>query len=110
MKGRIAQTLATGVGAAVLIACSTAKPPDPLTASPVASRAQPSGPYYLELADDEIARAQRLVADGKEDFAYNLLVRAEADAELASATARQTTDKTQAEAAIRRAQQMRSGL
>lgn len=110
MKGRIAKALVTSVGAAVLIACSTGKSPDPLTASRVANRAEPGAPYYLELAGNEIARAQQLVADGKKDFVYNLLVRAEADGELALATARETTDRTQAQAAIRRAQQMRSGL
>lgn len=70
----------------------------------------PAAAFYLQLADDEIARAQQLIASGKQDLAYNMLVRAEADAELALATAREAPAKANAQEAIRRSQQMRSNL
>ena len=111
--------LATCLGAAALIGCSTAKvPAEQLAASEQMARAAreagaskvPAAGFYLQLADDEIGQARQLINEGKQDLAYNMLVRAEADAELALAAAREAPAKAEAQEAIRRAQQMRSGL
>jgi len=111
--------LAACVGAAALVGCSTAQvPTEQLAASERMTKAAreggaskvPAAAFYLQLADDEIGQARQLIGEGKQDRAYNMLVRAEADAELALAAAREGPAKAEAQEAIRRAQQMRSGL
>jgi len=57
----------------------------------------PSAQYYLKLANDQMSEAAQLMNDGQNEKAAQVLVRAQADAELATALARETKTKKAAE-------------
>lgn len=67
----------------------------------------PSASLYLQLAKEELARAKGLAEKGEKEQAASLLKRAEADAELAITLSREQAEKTEAEKAIERVQQLR---
>ncbi len=105
-------------GLAVLVGCSTFKvPTERFIASESAIRGAeeagavkvPAASYHLQLARDESEEAKRLVADGRNELAHNMLVRAEADADLALALAREAPVRAQAQEAINRAKALEGG-
>lgn len=63
----------------------------------------PEAAPRLEAAQDNLARALRLMEQGETEQADGLLVRAEADAELASTLAREARARTDAEEVAARA-------
>lgn len=65
---------------------------------------------HLQLAREETARARELIDRGHTQRAKGLLLRAEADAELAIALAQEAPMRAQAEDAVRRARQLKSTL
>lgn len=67
----------------------------------------PQARYHLELANEQVADAQRLEEEGQEDRAKAALARAQADAELAVAMAHEHETRQQAELAQRRIQELR---
>jgi hypothetical protein len=62
----------------------------------------PRAALHLQLAREELQRARALAKGGQMDRATSLLLRAEADAELAVALSREDTEKTEALAAVER--------
>jgi hypothetical protein len=67
----------------------------------------PSASLYLQLAKEQLVKAQELAAAGEQAQAESMLRRAEADAEVAVALSRGDADKKEAEQAIARVQQLR---
>jgi regulator of protease activity HflC (stomatin/prohibitin superfamily) len=68
----------------------------------------PQAALYLELAKEELADAQALDAKGQEAEAASLMLRAEADAELAVALSRGETERVAAQAAVDRVRKLQS--
>jgi hypothetical protein len=67
----------------------------------------PRAALHLQLAKEEYGDAKKLAASGDKEQASSLLLRAEADAELAIALSREDTEKSEAQAALDRAVQLR---
>lgn len=67
----------------------------------------PSASYYLQLAKEELENARVLAASGDKEQAESMLLRAQADAELAVALSRGDADKKEATQAIERVRQLR---
>jgi hypothetical protein len=62
----------------------------------------PRAALHLQLAKEELKRARALATGGQMDQATSLLLRAEADAELAVALSREDAERTEAVAAVER--------
>jgi hypothetical protein len=67
----------------------------------------PQASLHLQLAKEELERAKGLQAKGEKDKAASMLLRAEADAELAVALSRGDAEKSEARAAVERVRQLR---
>ncbi|MEN6473851.1 MAG: DUF4398 domain-containing protein [Syntrophaceae bacterium] len=67
----------------------------------------PQASLHLQLAKEELERAQALSAKGEKEEADSMLLRAEADAELAVALSREDAEKTEARAAVERVRKLR---
>jgi regulator of protease activity HflC (stomatin/prohibitin superfamily) len=67
----------------------------------------PSASLYLQLAKEELENARGLTAKGEKEQAASLLLRAQADGELAVALSRGDADKNEAAQAIERVRQLR---
>lgn len=105
--------LSLGVG------CGSAPPPTArLASSEAAIRAarevgapnDPKAALHLKLAEEQRQKAEGLVKDGKNEEAEGLLMRAEADAELALALARSAQMRNEAEKTLEQVQQLKKKL
>ena len=67
----------------------------------------PSASLYLQLAKEELENAKALAAKGDKEQAESMLLRAQADGELAIALSRGDADKKEAAQAIERVRQLR---
>lgn len=67
----------------------------------------PQESLHLQLAKEELESAKILAANGDKERADLMLMRSEADAELAVALSRQDAEKTEAMAAVERARKLR---
>ena len=67
----------------------------------------PSASLYLQLAKEELENAKALAASGEKEQAESMLLRAQADGELAIALSRSDADKKEAIQAIERVRQLR---
>jgi len=67
----------------------------------------PSASLYLQLAKEELENAKGLAANGEKEQAESMLLRAQADGELAVALSRGDADKKEATQAIERVRQLR---
>lgn len=66
----------------------------------------PSASLYLQLAKEELVKAQGLAEQGDKEQADSMLLRSQTDGELALALSRSDTDKKEATKAIERVQQL----
>jgi outer membrane murein-binding lipoprotein Lpp len=66
-----------------------------------------SSSLYLQLAKEELVKAQTFAENGDKEEAESMLLRASADGELAVALSRSDTDKREAADAIERVKQLR---
>jgi hypothetical protein len=105
--------------ALLLGGCASASPPtERLVASRAAIRAAeevgaasvPKAALQLQLAREEMAAAERLMANGEHERASGVLMRAQADAELALALAREEPLRAQAEQTTARVQELRQRM
>jgi regulator of protease activity HflC (stomatin/prohibitin superfamily) len=67
----------------------------------------PTASLYLQLAKEELENAKALAAKGDKEQSESMLLRAQADGELAVALSRGDADKAEATQAIERVQQLR---
>lgn len=91
------------------IGCGGAPPPTARMASSeaairaareVGAQSDPKAAFHLKLAQEERDKAEAAMKDGKNEEAEGLLMRAEADAELALALARSAQMKAEAQKAV----------
>lgn len=90
-------------------------PQDQLTAAQAAIRAaevggepgDPQAALLVKKAKDQVAEAKKLIEDGNNHRAEMVLLRAEADAELALAIAQELATRTEAETAEKQVQELR---
>jgi len=68
----------------------------------------PRASLHLQLANEELAAAQKLAADGKNEEADSMLLRAHADAELAILLSKEDVEKTEATRAMERVLKLQS--
>lgn len=67
----------------------------------------PRAALHLQIAKEELENAKALYKNGDKEKAASLLLRAEADAELAVALSREDAEKTDARSAVERVRQLR---
>jgi type IV pilus biogenesis protein CpaD/CtpE len=67
----------------------------------------PRAALHLQLAKEELEHAKGLAAGGQRDEASSMLLRAEADAELAVTLSREDAEKSEARTAVERVRQLR---
>ena len=67
----------------------------------------PQAALHLQLAKEELELAKGLAAKGKKEQAASMLLRAEADAELAVVLSRGDAERSEAQAAVARVRQLR---
>jgi len=99
----------TAIGAIAFVAgCATAMPSGRQEASAGAIRAAeevgaprvPQAALHLQLAKEQSDHAKQLIASGDKEGASSLLMRAQADAELAVALVRESDDRASAQQAV----------
>ena len=103
--------------AGILFACASTSPPptEKMQASTGAIRAAeevgapkvPQAALHLQLAKEQTEHAKLLIAKGEQPAADGMLMRAQADAELAVALSREETSRTEAEQAVEQVRQLR---
>jgi len=76
-------------------------------AEEVGASAVPQASLYLQLAKEGLENAKGLATKGDKEEAESMLLRSQADAELAVALSRSDADKKEAAQAIERVQQLR---
>jgi hypothetical protein len=76
-------------------------------AEEVGASSVPTASLYLQLAKEELENAKGLATAGEKEKSESMLLRAQADAELAVALSRGDTDKKAAADAVARVQQLR---
>ena len=114
MKKAISWTILMVVGLALFSGCASA-PPLRTEASTSGIRAAeeagaanvPQASLHLQLAKEELELAKGLSAKGEKARAASMLLRAEADAELAVALSHGDAEKSEARAAVERVHQLR---
>jgi hypothetical protein len=78
------------------------------SATELGAQKNPRAELHLKLAEEQLDFAKKAVADGENERATSLLMRAKADAELAVALTREDNANTQAENAVDQADGQRS--
>ena len=114
MKKAISLTILMVVGLALLSGCASA-PPLRTEASTSGIRAAeeagaanvPQASLHLQLAKEELELAKGLSAKGEKARAVSMLLRAEADAELAVELSHGDAEKAESKAAVERVRQLR---
>lgn len=76
------------------------------TAEAAGANSTPLAALHLELAREAMADAEELASNGKQDQAESMLLRAEADAELAILLSQEQTEKSEAAAAMDRVRRL----
>jgi hypothetical protein len=108
---------AAGAFASLLMACASYPAPTDRIVSAEASirgaqevgaNAIPAAALSVKLAQEEVQKAKQLMQDGDNRRAELLLLRAQADAELALAQARESQAKAEAAQALEQAKGLRS--
>lgn len=78
-------------------------------ATEVGAQNNPQAALHLKLAQEQVAQAQQLMQDGENKRAEFVLLRAESDAELAVALAREATARAQAQQALDELRALKNG-
>ncbi|MEO8705345.1 MAG: DUF4398 domain-containing protein [Kofleriaceae bacterium] len=103
--------------AATFVACAGAPKPEARMASSegairgaqeAGAQKVPAATLYLKLAEEQRAKALELISDGHNGRAASLLARAEADAELAVALAREANAQGEAEKATEQVEELKT--
>lgn len=117
MQRRSSYETMTIAGAIVAMALAVACATVPLRTEPstsgiraaeeVGANDVPQAALHLQLAKEELGKATALSEDGEHEQADSMLTRAEADAKLAVMLSRKDAERTEAEAAVARVQELR---
>lgn len=103
-------TVAAAIAAALLTSAGCASAPMKTEPSASGIRAAeevgaakvPRAALHLQMAKEGVAKAEALAKDGKKEEGASMLLRAEADAELAIALSNEDAEKTESKAAMER--------
>lgn len=102
------------VAAAIAAGCASAPPVSTekstsgiRAAEEVGAPKVPRAALHLQLAKEELGNAQALANKDENEKAESMLLRAQADAELAVALSRENAEKSEALAAVERVRQLR---
>lgn len=76
-------------------------------AEEVGAHQVPQAALHLQLAKEELQKAKNLEANGEHDMAKSMLMRSEADAELAVLLSREDSERAEAQAAIESVHELR---
>ncbi len=114
MRNRIGVLLFAAVtfGALIVIGCAStplrteASTSGIRAAEEIGAAEVPQASLHLQLAKEELERAQVLNKNGEEEQAVSMLMRAEADAELAVALSRSNIERVEANNAMERVRQL----
>jgi len=98
--------VAAGCGSSPAVVNNEATTSAILTAEVIGASEVPTASLYLQLAKEELAKSQALTEAGEEEEAASMLLRAQADGELAVALARSDTDKKEAADAMEKVQKL----
>lgn len=116
---RLSTVTALAVVAFMAQGCGSSPPPnDKVADTQAAVRAarevdannDPQAALHLRLAEEQLAKAKALIEDGENERAASVLLRADADAELAVALAREASAKAAAEKARKELAELREEL
>jgi hypothetical protein len=99
--------LAIGCGSSPAVVDKEASTSAIRAAEEVGASGISSASLYLQLAKEELVKAEEIAASGNKEKAESMLLRAQADGELAVVLSRSDTDKKEAKKAIDRVQQLR---
>lgn len=112
-KIRMLSWIVAVVATAIVVGCSSV----PLRTEPstsairaaeeVGSADLPQASLHLQLAKEELALAEKLAKDDEKEQAESMLLRADADAELAVTLSHGEADRVEAEKAMARVNQLR---
>jgi hypothetical protein len=103
---------------AFAVGCGGAPPPNDKLASSeaairgaeeVGAKGVPQAQLHLTLAQEQVTKAKSLIQDGDNERAEYMLERAQSDAELALALARESSVKAQAQQAIDQVKALKGG-
>ena len=116
MKPLIAITSTIAIATFVAACGSVPAPTAKVASSEAAIRAAdelkandiPAAQLHLKLAQDQLATAKKLIEDGDNKRADSILTRAQADAEVAVALAKETSVSKEAEEAISKVKQLQA--
>jgi hypothetical protein len=75
-------------------------------AEAVGAQSVPKSALHLKMAKDQVAQAEAMIQDGETEEAKLVLLRAQADAELALALAREASIRAEAQAAMKKVQDL----
>jgi hypothetical protein len=106
LAGAVAAT-AFAVGCATVPLRSERSTSGIRAAEEVGASKVPQAALHLQLAKEELQKAKALAARRKHEMADSMLMRAEADAELAVLLSREDVEKSEAKAAVKRVQELR---
>jgi type IV pilus biogenesis protein CpaD/CtpE len=102
------------VATAIVVGCTSAPPlrtekstSGIRAAEEVGAAKVPQASFHLQLAKEELELAKSLSAKGEKEEASSMLLRADADAELAIVLSHEDAEKTEANAARERVRQLR---
>ena len=114
MKKSISLTILMVVGLALFLGCASAPPlrteksASGISAAEEAGAAKvPQASLHLQMAKEELELAKGLSAKGEKKRAASMLLRAEADAELAVELSHGDAEKAESKAAVERVRQLR---
>jgi regulator of protease activity HflC (stomatin/prohibitin superfamily) len=114
MKKAISLTILMVVGLALFLGCASAPPlrteasASGISAAEEAGAAKvPQASLHLQMAKEELELAKKLSAKHEKKEAASMLLRAEADAELAIALSHGDAEKSESQAAMERVRQLR---
>jgi outer membrane murein-binding lipoprotein Lpp len=102
------------VATAIVAGCATSAPLQTeastsgiRAAQEVGAAEVPRASLHLQLAKEELAHAEKLAENDEQEMAKSMLMRAEADAELAVALSREDAEKAECLAAMERVRKLR---
>ena len=102
-----AAAIALGTGCASAPLKSDASTSGIRAAEEVGAEEVPRAALHLQLAKEQLARAEQLSSDGETERADSMLLRAEADAELAVLLSREKAEREEAALAVEQVRKLR---
>jgi hypothetical protein len=77
-------------------------------AEAVGAQSVPKAALHLKMAKDQVSQAEAMISDGENEEAQLVLLRAQSDAELALALAREASLRAEAAAALKKVQELQA--